>query len=196
MRMIKGLSAALLLLAFSFAAFGQDVRSAGLEPVKNFDLNKYVGKWFEIAAIPNKFQKACVGNVTATYTAKSSGDLEVVNDCVEKSGKIKSAKGEGKLVDKTGAAKLKVRFAPGFLSFLNAVWGDYWVIDLGPEYDYAVIGEPKRRYLWILSRDPEMSDALYQQILRRVEAKGYNPAMLVKTPQNMETIRGGTVGKH
>lgn len=195
MRIFKGFSAAVLLLTLAAAAFGQQAKPAELEAVKTFDLGKYAGTWYEIAAFPNKFQKSCVGNITVKYVLKGEGAFDAVNQCVEKDGRTKEAKGSGKLTDTTGGAKMKIRFAPGIFSFLSTVWENYWLIDLGPEYDYAVIGEPKRRYLWVLSRDPEMSDALYQQILRRVEEKGYNPAMLVKTPQNMETIRGGTVGK-
>jgi len=176
------------------AASGQDKKPAELTTVPSVDLNKYSGVWYEIAKFPNKFQKDCVGNTTATYTLKKGdGKLEVLNKCLQDDGRIKDATAAGKIADKTTNAKLKVRFAPGFLSFLGAVWADYWIIDLGENYDYAVIGEPKREYLWILSRKPEMSDAKYQQILRRVEQKGYNPAKLVKTPQNKEAIRGATI---
>ncbi len=175
------------------AVNGQDKKPAELTTVPSVDLNKYSGVWYEIAKYPNKFQKDCVGNTTATYTLKGEGKLEVLNKCLQENGTMKDAKGAGKIADKTTNAKLKVRFAPGFLSFIGAVWGNYWIIDLGENYDYAVIGEPKREYLWILSRKQDMSDALYQEILRRVEDKGYNPAKLIKTPQHLDSIRGGTI---
>lgn len=182
-----------LTLVFVLAASGQDKKAAELTTVPSVDLNKYAGVWYEIAKYPNKFQKDCVGNTTATYTLKGDGKFEVLNKCLEKDGTTKDAKGAGKVADKTTNAKLKVRFAPGFLSFISAVWANYWIVDLGENYDYAVIGEPKREYLWILSRKPEMTDAQYQNILRRVEEKGYNPAKLIKTPQNLDSIRGATI---
>ena len=125
-----------------------------------------------------------MANTTATYSKKDNGRLEVLNSCQTKEGKIDSAAGEAKIVDKSTNAKLKVRFAPGFLSFLPFVWGDYWIIDLEPNYQYAVVGTPSRDYLWILGRTPEMHENTYQNILNRVKEQGFDPAKLVKTPQN------------
>lgn len=166
-----------------------------LPTVSKVDLKRYTGKWFEIARYPNKFQKKCVGNTTAMYTMKSDGKLEVVNECLEKGGTISNAKGEAKIVDRASNAKLEVRFAPSFLSFIPAVWGDYWIIDLDENYQYSVVGDPKREYLWILSRKPEMDDKTYQNILRRVEKLGFNPGKLSKTPQNTEAVKGAVVDK-
>lgn len=165
-----------------------------LKTVSSVDLDRYKGKWFEIARYPNKFQKKCVGNTTATYTIEGDGDIEVLNECLKKNGKIDRAKGEAKIVDESTNAKLEVRFAPAFLSFLPFVWGDYWVIDLADDYSYAVVGDPKREYLWILSRTPELETSVYQGILRRVEEKGFNPSKLVETPQNVEVLKGQVIG--
>jgi apolipoprotein D and lipocalin family protein len=163
--------------------------------VPSVDLKRYSGKWFEIARLPNKFQKDCVGNVTADYALNSDGTIQVTNRCLKKDGKTDQAVGKAKIEDKQTNSKLEVRFAPGYLSFLPIVWGDYWVIDLDSNYQYAVVGNPDRKYLWVLSRKPEMDDATYQQILRRVEKMGYTPNKLTKTPQNMETLKGTIVGK-
>jgi apolipoprotein D and lipocalin family protein len=152
--------------------------------VPSVNLDRYVGKWYEIAKYPNRFQKKCVGNTTAIYTKKADGRLEVLNSCRTGKGETDEAKGEAKIVDKNTNARLKVRFAPGFLSFLPFVWGDYWVIDLEPDYKYAVVGTPSRDYLWILSRTPELDENTYQGILNRVKEQGFDPARLVKTPQN------------
>lgn len=180
-----------------FPALAQNDRSkpAELTTVPSVDLNRYSGKWFEIARYPNKFQKKCVGNTTATYTVKEGGQIEVVNECLEKDGQTDRAKGKARIVDKTTNAKLKVRFAPAFLSFLPMVWGDYWIIDLADDYGYAAIGDPKRDYFWILSRKPELDDATYQAILRRAEQKGFDPAKVYKTPQNVEVIKGEVIRK-
>lgn len=173
--------------------FAQD--EGALKTVASVDLDRYKGKWFEIARYPNKFQKKCVGNTTATYTIESDGDIEVLNECLKKNGKMDRAKGEARIVDESTKAKLEVRFAPAFLSFLPFVWGDYWVIDLAEDYSYAVVGDPKREYLWILSRTPELETSVYQEILRRVEAKGFDPGKLVETPQNVEVLKGQVIGE-
>lgn len=184
----------LILQVFMTAfVFGQD--QAELKTVQNVDLKRYSGKWFEIARYPNKFQEKCVGNTTATYTIKENNKIEVLNECLEKDGKVDSAKGKAKIADEATNAKLEVRFAPAFLSFLPQVWGDYWIIDLDENYNYAAIGDPKREYFWILSRKPEMNDATYQSILRRAEEKGFNPAKVYKTPQNVEVVKGEVIQK-
>lgn len=187
-----------ILLIFSVIAFAQQNNSANQQEVKtvpNVDLKRYSGKWFEFARYPNKFQKKCVGNTTAIYTIKDDDKIEVLNKCLEKNGKVNDAKGEARIVDKTSNAKLEVRFAPGFLSFLPFVWGDYWIIDLDSDYQYAAVGDPKREYLWILSRSPKLDDATYQNILRRVEKMGFNPGKLVKTPQDVEVLKGTVIEK-
>jgi apolipoprotein D and lipocalin family protein len=174
------------------SAFAQS-KPAALNTVPSVDLKQYSGKWFEIARYPNKFQKDCVGNTTATYTLKSDSKLEVLNECLKKDGTMNSAKAAGKIADKATKAKLKVRFAPGFTSFLPFVWADYWVIDLADDYSYAVVGTPDRDYFWILSRKPEMADAAYQAILRRAEAQGFVPTRVVKTPQGLTSGKGSVL---
>lgn len=158
--------------------------------VPSVDLKQYSGRWYEISRFPNKFQKKCVGNVTADYALNADGTIRVVNRCLKKDGEISEAIGKAKNKDATTNSKLEVRFAPGFLSFIPNVWGDYWIIDLDPKYQYAVIGDPKREYLWILSRTPTMDDALYQQLLRKTETMGYDPSKLIKTPQQVKTLKG------
>ncbi len=106
-----------------------------------------------------------------------------------------SAKAEAKVADKGSDAKLKVRFAPAFLSVFGFVWADYWIIDLGPDYEYAVVADPKREYLWILSRNAELKEPVYQDILRRVEKQGFEPGKLVKTRQNAQSVKGAVVGE-
>ena len=183
------------ILAVSALAASAQKKPSDLPTVAKVDLKRYAGKWFEIARYPNKFQKKCVGNTTANYTIKGDGKLEVVNECLQKDGIVNNAKGEAKIVDKTTNAKLEVRFAPSLLSFIPAVWGDYWIIDLDDNYQYSVVGDPKREYLWILSRTAEINDATYQNILRRVEKLGFDPGKLVKTPQNAQAVKGAVVDK-
>jgi apolipoprotein D and lipocalin family protein len=185
----------ILILQIVFMAMVFAQNNTELKTVQNVDLKKYSGKWFEIARYENKFQKKCVGNTTATYSIKEDNKIEVVNECLEKDGDVKKAKGKARIADEKTNAKLEVRFAPAFLSFLPQVWGDYWIIDLDENYQNVAIGDPKREYFWILSRKPEMDDATYQAILRRAEEKGFNPAKVYKTPQNVEVIKGEVIQK-
>jgi apolipoprotein D and lipocalin family protein len=145
-----------------------------LEVVLHVELEKYLGKWYEIAHLPAKFQEGC-NETTATYTLSKNGSISVLNQCT-KNGKMKRAKGKAKVVDKNSNAKLKVTF---FWPF----YGDYWIIKLGNDYDYAVVGTPNRKYLWILNRTPQMDDNLYSQLIEYVKSKGFDVTKLIKTLQ-------------
>lgn len=155
-----------------------------LEVVPAVELSRYAGTWYEIARFPNRFQQKCLGEVTATYSLLSDNEMKVVNACRMKNGQITKAEGRARRADDKGPnSKLKVRFAPSFLSWLSAVWGDYWIIDLAQDYSYAVVGSPDRKYLWVLSRTPQLAEANYEQITRRVAAQGFEASRLVKTAQ-------------
>ncbi|MBK8465845.1 MAG: lipocalin family protein [Chloracidobacterium sp.] len=186
----------LALFIFASSVLAQSTAKPALSPVNGIDLNRYSGRWYEIGKYPNRFQKKCVANTTANYTVKKNGRIEVLNECVKKDGITVKAVGEAKIGDKTNNAKLKVRFAPGFTSFLPFVWANYWVIDIAPDYSYSVIGEPDRDYFWILSRSPEMDTATYQTILRRAETMGFDPSRVEKTPQNAEILKGSVLIKN
>jgi apolipoprotein D and lipocalin family protein len=148
-----------------------------LETVNHVDLNRYMGKWYEIASFPQWFQKGCVAT-SATYTQRKDGAVNVLNQCRKETldGKPKDAKGKAWVVDPKSNAKLKVRF---FWPFS----GDYWIIDLGENYEYAVVGHPKRTYLWILSRAPQMDPDVYDGILERLKKQHYDLTPLRKTLQ-------------
>lgn len=149
-----------------------DKGSQTLDVVPHVELTKYLGKWYEIAHLPTRFQEGCT-DTTATYTLANDGSITVLNEC-RRQGKVKQAKGKAKVVDKTTNAKLKVTF---FWPFS----GDYWIIKLGTDYEYAVVGTPNRKYLWILSRTPHMEDLLFTQLLEFVKSKGFNVTRLIKT---------------
>ena len=147
-----------------------------LDVISHVELEKYLGKWYEIAHLPAKFQEGC-DETTATYTLLKDGNISVLNQCT-KNGKMKQAKGKAKIVDKDSNAKLKVTF---FWPF----YGDYWIIKLGDEYDYSVVGTPDRKYLWILSRTPQMNDKLYSQLLEYAKSKGFDVNKVIKTLQTV-----------
>ena len=166
-----------------------------IQTVSSVDVKRFTGKWYEIARYPNKFQKKCVGNTTATYTRKADSKIEVINQCVLKDGILGRAEGEASIADTASNAKFEMRFASKYKSFLSTDWDNYWIVDLDENYQYAAASDPKGENLWILSRTPEMKDAIYQNILRRVERLGFNPGRLTKTPQNLEVIKGEIIQK-
>jgi len=149
--------------------------------VENVDLNRYIGRWYEIALIPVWFQKDCAGGTTAEYTLVKEGVVSVVNRCCTRDGKVKEAKGRAWVVDTKTPAKLKVSFFSLFGFWLFA--GHYWIIDLDPEYQYAVIGHPSRNLGWILSRTPKLPEEVLQGIVERLEANGYNFSQFKMTNQ-------------
>jgi len=166
-------------LGLSLAALaGACASPAPLEVVSHVDLDRYLGRWYEIASFPQRFQRGCVAT-RATYSRRDDGRIRVVNECRDRSldGELRQAEGVAWVAEDDGSnARLKVQF---FWPFR----GDYWIIDLDPDYQYAVVGEPSRDYLWILSRTRTMDPARYQEILRRIEAQGFDLERLNPTPQ-------------
>ena len=162
----------LLLAACTGPMQGTPVRT-----IPSVDLARYTGLWYEIARYPNSFQKGC-RDTTATYTLRSDGEITVVNRCLKGAeGKLAEATGRAWLAEPPDTSRLKVTF---FWPFR----GDYWIIDLGENYEYAVVGTPDRMYLWILSRTPSLTADTYTGILQRLVPQGFDPAKLLKTDQN------------
>lgn len=174
----------LILLSVHFFSRTGNSDTKPLQVVSSVDLSRYTGKWFEIARLPNRFQKDCVGEVTATYSLLDGSQLKVVNECRKSNGRIEQAEGRARLASKDGPnSKLKVRFAPAWLSWLPSVWGDYWIIELAPDYSYSLVGTPDRKYLWILSRPPQMEETVYKEVLEKAAAEGFDVSQLIKTKQ-------------
>ncbi len=152
-----------------------------LQTVASVDLQKYLGTWYEIARFPFSIQEGCHAT-TATYSLRTDGKIDVFNSCRmgAMDGEASEAHGKAWIVDTASNAKLKVSF-----NFFMGLFGggDYWIIRLAPDYSYSVVSEPKGRYLWILSRNPQMSDALYQEILASLKGDGFLVEYLQKTPQ-------------
>ena len=172
---MKAMFLTLIIAAGGAALSGAETKP--LDVVAHVDLQRYLGTWYEIATIPQRFQKGLVG-VTAHYSLRADGKIEVANAGRKETldGKVKSVRGKAWVVDKTSNAKLKV-------SFFWPFSGDYWIIDLDKDYQWAVVGHPSRTYLWILCRTPQMGPALYDELLGRIAAKGYDLAKIKKTLQ-------------
>lgn len=156
-----------------------EAADAPLPVVAAVDLDRYAGKWHEIARYPNRFQRMCADNITADYQRNADGTINVVNECRKIDGTRERAEGIARVV---APARLKVRFAPAWLSWLPLVWGDYWVIDLDPDYRYAIVGEPSREYLWILAREPALDDETWHALYGKLARLGYDTDRLVRNP--------------
>lgn len=154
-----------------------------VESVEYIDVNKYMGTWYEYARIPNRFQNKCEGNVTATYTLLKNGRVEVINKCLEKDGNTDSAKGLAKIVETQTNSKLKVSFFSIF--GIHLFWGNYWVLYLDDDYKVAVVGEPSKKYGWILSRDIKPDSENLQKAYNAIEKNGYNSEDFIQTKQDI-----------
>jgi apolipoprotein D and lipocalin family protein len=152
-----------------------------LDTVKRVDLDRYTGRWYEIARYPHRFEEGC-SSVTADYTLQEDGKIKVLNQCVLKDlgGKVKQAHGRAKIVDSQTNAKLKV-------SFFWPFYGDYWILHLDQDYQYAIVGAPSRKYLWILARTPRLAPAILQNLLQEAQNLGYDPNRLIMTEHSDHT---------
>ncbi len=153
----------------------------GLTAIASLDLARYMGSWYEIAKFPNRFQQKCAGDTRADYSLQPDGGVQVINRCRLGNAEISEALGQARRVGDAGSARLQVRFAPAWLSFIPAVWGDYWVIDLDPGYQLVAVSEPKREYLWVLARTPRVDAIAYDALLGRLAGKGFDLRRLEKT---------------
>lgn len=143
-----------------------------LQTIAALDVQRYSGRWFEVAKFPNRFQKKCVSDTVAHYQPLPDGRVQVTNQCRLANGQTDQAIGMARQMGEADSPRLQVRFAPAWLSVLPWVWGDYWVIDLDPEYRLAAVSEPSRNYLWILAREPSVDPARYAALLQRLSAQG------------------------
>lgn len=147
------------------------------------DLNKYLGKWYEVASIPMVFQKQCVGNTTAEYSEAEDGLIGVLNSCDTKDGDRSVAEGRAKVVDAESNAKLKVTFVK-IIGWVFGFGGDYWILDLAPDYSYAVVGDPTLQYAWILSREPALGREVFVAAEQKLKSLGYNTCTVLTSVQD------------
>lgn len=170
--------------AFANAAEGAPPPAPNLTTIASLDVPRYMGTWYEIAKYPNRFQKKCVADTRADYSLQPDGRVQVINRCRQADGDMKVAVGAARQVGDTHSPKLEVRFAPAWLSFIPAVWGDYWVIDLDPAYQLVAVSEPTREYLWVLSRTAKAEPAAYDALLARLASKGFDLKRLEQSRQS------------
>jgi len=157
--------------------------TAPLQSIASLDVPRYLGRWYEIAKFPNRFQQQCVADTSADYSLLPDGSLQVLNQCRRSNGEMQQALGAARQVGGDNSARLQVRFAPAWLSLLPFVWGDYWVIDLDADYQLVAVSEPRREYLWILSRSQKPDPARYAALLDRLRGMGFSLERLEITRQ-------------
>lgn len=155
-----------LLLWPALCLAGDGLADADVVSVKQVELTRYLGKWYEIAHFPMYFQRNCIGDTTAEYALSATGDVVVFNRCRTASG-FDEAHGNAALVNGAGNAKLQVSFFWPFRA-------DYWVIGLDPDYRWTVVANPSRKYLWILSRTPALAPELLDSALAAAAAQGFD----------------------
>lgn len=153
--------------------------AAPLQTVPAVDLQRYLGTWYEIARYPNFFQKGC-GQAKAQYSLAADGSIQVLNTCVKPDGQPKSVLGRAEIVDQASKAKLRVSFTPSWVRWTGLGWGDYWVVALAPDYSYAVVSEPSRKYLWVLNREPAMGAEPWAKMEALLKELGFDPARLIR----------------
>jgi len=176
-----------LLQLSALDATAQQGRSP-LKAIAQLDVQRYLGRWFEIAKFPNRFQRQCASDTSADYSLLPHGHIRVLNQCRNSAGHWEHAIGVAQQVEGPQTAKLKVRFAPEWLSFLPFVWGDYWVVDLDDKYELVAVSEPRREFLWVLSRTPVVPEASYAALMGRLTAMGLEVGKLERTPQPLASM--------
>jgi len=161
-----------IIIITAMGLFGKSAGAQELKTVANVDLAKYIGKWFEIAAFPQRFERGC-NCTTAEYEMTNKNYVRVTNTCLKGADfkTVSRAIGKAFVVKGSNNAKLKVQF---FWPFR----GDYWIIELADDYSYVVVGDPTRKYLWILARQSRMDQKLYDEIVQRTKEKGFDVSKL------------------
>ncbi len=181
---------AVLLAISALTSLAEDIPRANatqppgpLATILSLDVPRYMGVWFEIAKYPNWFQRMCVSNTKAEYSPQSDGTVRVANRCTTEDGKTTQAVGIARQIGPANSPKLQVQFTPAWLSFIPFLWADYWVIDIEPDYQLVAVSEPDMKYLWVLSRTPQVNSAAYDALLARLEKKGFDLQKLARTRQ-------------
>jgi len=170
----------ILILALSLSACNSQNHMVDKTVVPQLDLEKYLGAWYELARYDHSFEKGLVG-VTATYSMREDGKIKVVNTGYKNTldGPKSEAIGKAKIPNSNESAKLKV-------SFFWIFYADYFILELDEDYQWAIIGSKSDKYLWILSRTPQVSDSLYKDLLSKIEKRGYDTNLLIEVEQKKE----------
>ena len=185
---MKTLQSTLFALAFSFGLVGTAAQASdqpskhAVTSVAKVNLQQYAGTWYEIARFPMFFQRNCARDVTATYSLNADGTVKVDNRCVKSNGEQIGSVGQAHAVDASNS-QLKVTFLPSWLRWLPVGQGDYWILKLDPQYQTVLVGSPSRKYLWILSRQPQLDERTYLSYVETARKQGFDITQLQRTLQ-------------
>ncbi|MDD5646552.1 MAG: lipocalin family protein [Candidatus Bipolaricaulis sp.] len=183
MRIVWGILGLITLAAIGFASTQREVPA----PVAKVDVDRYMGLWYTVASIPTSFERDCAQGTTAHYQRLANGRVLVTNTCYREDGTPIRVVGEAWIPDGDQSGKLKVSFVKALGLWLFG--GDYWILDLAPDYTYAVVGHPQRRYGWILSRTPTLPDDVLAGIYDRLEGVGYSRNVFRSIDQTMHLAK-------
>lgn len=175
--------AVLLGLGMATMAYAQ---TKPLKTVEKLELDKYLGVWYEVARKPLYFQNKCDRDVTATYTLNENGNVAVDNRCYSKDGSLNQSIGEAFVQNAPFNSKLKVSFLPDAIRWLPVGRGDYWVLKIDDDYQTVLVGEPRRKYMWVLSRSPQPDQAVVKEYLEYAKSVGYDLGDVIHTKQTMK----------
>lgn len=171
----------LALLVLGCVSLAKDSRPA-VQTKDYVDLNKYIGKWYEVASIPQSFQKQCVADTSAQYSVAENNLIKVYNSCTTSAGKVSAAEARARITDATSNSKLKVTFVK-IIDWVFAFGGNYWILDVDNGYNVALVGDPSRGYAWILSRQPDLSKAQWVDAEKTFKNQGYDTCKILTSIQ-------------
>ncbi len=157
-----------------------------LQTVEKVELDKYLGVWYEVARKPMYFQNQCDRDVSATYTLNENGNVKVDNRCYSKGGQLKQSVGEAFVQNSPFNTKLKVSFLPEAVRWLPVGRGDYWVLKLDENYQTVLVGEPRRKYMWVLSRSAHPDESVVKEYLDYAKSLGYDLSDIIHTQQTQK----------
>jgi apolipoprotein D and lipocalin family protein len=179
----RGVTRVFALMLIAVMTLGVAMAYAEVKAVESVDLPRYLGRWYEIASIPQFFQRKCVRDTNAEYSQLESGELRVENTCQREDGGREKAEGRARRSDPNATSKLEVTFLKLFGDYRFWAGGDYWVIELDPAYEWAVVGHPSRKYGWVLARKQSLSVPVIAEIVGRIKAQGYDACEFFVSPQ-------------
>lgn len=174
--------------AVSFVALGVATAAPPVQSVQQLDAMRYAGTWFEVARLPNSLQARCVGDATTTYKPQRDGTMRVIQRCRDGNDQWVVATARAVGLGEPSGARMKLSYLPAWLDWLPATRGDHWVVMLDDEYRYAVVSEPNRENLWILSRSPQLDAATYDRIVSQLRSARYPVDQLIPTPQQVQRL--------